>query len=126
MNELVIYKSRLDNTEYIIDNSVSSSIFLDKEDEILFIKNESLSGKIIFNISVSSLDNIQIEYLTNEDNDLLINELAHSSSIFNIYDDYVRLKPNEFICIKLKLLDVLYDTFYKRNVSLSLEYTDEY
>lgn len=133
MSIINIYKSINNGDGGEIDTTTSSSIFtLDSNIKYccLYVKNESLVSKYLQSIYVSSLDNILIGVVKENDN-IVFNKLSEKgvyptldySSNINLKN--TKLDSNSFITLWLKL-ETTSEYKSKRNVNISLEYIDEY
>jgi len=133
MSIVNIYKSINNGDGGEIDTTTSSSIFtLDSTTKYccIYVKNESLVSKYLQNIYVSSLDNILIG-IVKENNNIVFNQISEKGVYPSL--DYVssinlkntKLESTSFITLWLKL-ETTSEYKSKRNVNISLEYIDEY
>lgn len=132
---IAIYKSLNNGFGGPLDTTSNRDIFTEYfENQMyccLYIKNESNTSKNILSVYLTSIDNINMGLLVDNDNEPRFNtlsEITDVNSINFISDLYFRsltLEPNTFITVWLVLPNT-YDNVSKRNVNITVDYVDEY
>ena len=140
MKDLVIYRSE--------NNGLGGNISLDKTSQDMFykgnyyekfscvyIKNESLISKRILRLIPYSIDYVEISTLTDEID--IKNKIANLHTDLNSRPDNtsfqnqldltdVVLKPNDYLCIWIKITQESNTPILKRFVNIEMEVLDEY
>lgn len=133
MRDIVIYKSMNNGLGGDFDTTNSLSIFeTDLKYTCFYVKNESARPKTILNINSNSLDSIQIGIQTNG-TDIILNQISPivTEPPINVsYSDNLQqnlsLKANEWFTLWVKLDSESTNIKTKRNLSLVVEWVNEY
>lgn len=131
MKDLIIYKSKNKGTGGEIDKTSNRDIFKTSESACLYVVNEGLKNKRILKIYATSMSDIYIGIVRDENNKPTINTLSPIGTlpelVFESYETVVDfiLEPNCFFNIWVYPKDTS-DNISERNVSIAVEYVNEY
>ncbi len=131
MSSLKIYKSKNKGLGGDFDTTLDNDIFYDSNFCCVYIKNEDNYNLRLLDITLNSLDSIQLGILTDQLNTPIINQLSVFEDTENIlFKDSLQiseltLSSNDFITIWLKK-NTQNNVISKKNININVEYINEY